>query len=326
MNCVNRYTSYNHDLLIRDCAKFVYVKCRKLPNFLTKYKSEQAYLVGTRALLQFSNQFNFNQSLSSTIAKVSPNAAFEFDILFKFKSIEHTFIKLIEVGYKTVKLRDIYNGKRVFNIEIIEGELKYKVNYIFLYEEPEHIFFCFASNLLCLYLDIETEQFILSTQFLEYVQLKKVKILYEIIEDPITPTVAVAAPIKYKFRKTVYKLIIYLRIFNYIKTIRKYNKVICELNTLCCCSTRPSSNLKPVLRDIYGCQYNDLMREKYRVNYLFVLTEINELFISDPRDEIEDDVDFKLNPALRIIYGLRRRELLQRIKQNSKLRRYTFTD
>lgn len=344
INSIKYLTSYNYDkLLLLNPNHFVSVKC-ELPNFLKKGAFKSAYLVGSQALILFSKQYKFIHGLKK-------NTANDYDILFPFESVEHTYVTLTEkLNLKDTQIKDIKNNKRVFKCSVWDGARINQIDYIFMYRKPEEIFLSFDFNFLCLYVDIGKEVFILSTQFLEYVEkripiLKNVyyeyrtlerinKYLYENTEYVhILENVEKGGSLIYefktsdnqaifKFQNVVYKVIIFSRIFKIILTLRKYKTVVIQLAEICWCPDQIPITSKPVVKIIHGCEYINLVREKYREKYDFVLQNITDLFSASDCN----DTDIILKPSLKIIYGLKNRELQYENQQYNNLIRAKYRE
>lgn len=244
-------SSFNYDLLLCQFPdKFKRVSCN-VPQYLRKFSG--GYLCGSSALYLYGNQYNLN--LNQTIGKTQ---ASDFDLIFPIKNKLEQLLKLKNIDYN---FRYIPNDLNRTVIKYRDEKCNVNYDLIFLYSSPYDIFLNFDFNFLCLLVDINAGQFILSTQFLHFLEtgiityknhlykgLNTTRIFkyspshfFRILPNRVTTEENSNTRDKYdliqsfetphaKFKRTVYKVIILSRIFKRILTIRKFNHVLNELD------------------------------------------------------------------------------------------------
>lgn len=262
-------TSYNYDALLSDRGRHLTVQCKNVPRCIKKFS--EGYLVGSKALALFCSQFSLNFDCLNSTQVLAQNS--DYDIVFKNSGNDNDRRKKLELLGYHLNLNPLV-------VKIVEGDLKFDL--IFLYRNPEDIFLYFDYNFLCLFVDIDREIFVLSTQFLEFLENKIVKckpsnvigyasnrgqarilkylnlnINYTLIFENSDGSFDRYSA-KQKFKQLVYKVIILFRIYQRVVNVRKFNRVIIELESYFYVPV-----LKPVFKVIAGSKFEEI-RQHYK--------------------------------------------------------------
>lgn len=337
MAAVPNLTAYNYDLMLGGStpAKFHTAQC-EIPAYLNYLGPESAFLVGISALELFCDQYNFKLDCLIEQIRISR----PIGILYKFKNFNFMCISLINVGLRTELFRDskALEFKRVFKSTKTYQNQIFNVEYIFLYREPHEIFLSYEFNFMCLYVDIQKRQFILSTQFLDFIQ-RKIVIVKPVLSiksgDRIQKYLKVETSYNnsfetcsssdldvydnfyvqrgdrreircLKFKKLVYKLILIGRIFKLIKVHRNYKTVINQINEIVGSRLKIAEHTKPVLNFIHGVCYDEWAIRYFKNIFTFNMYVIDEITLIDLDDQEDiNSLIVRRNDAIDTILGLR---------------------
>lgn len=271
------FTSYNYDALLNDTGRYVTIKCKNLPQRLKKFN--EGYLVGSKAFSLFCNQF------SVKFACLKNRQCGDYDVIFRNSGNINDCQKKIEQLNLGFHFNFCSQVVKVFADGCDDDDLD--IDLVFLYRNPEDSFLYFDFNFLCLFVDIDRELFILSTQFLEFIQTKVVKYKPSPIIGYFGSTQARARLSKYlnpdvcyktifvepdallknrvakqKFKNLVYKVIILYRLYRRVVVVRNFNRVIFELE-----SYFYMPRVKPVFNLIAGSKFLEVGQHYQHIQF-----------------------------------------------------------